>query len=68
MAVRQPESDASLRLDDLEVVEIELDEPAPRPPALRLFAGLPTPDEVPYARHGPDPTGLAGLWQAISNL
>lgn len=57
-----------MTLDDLEVVEIEPDEPASRPRALRLFAGLPTPDEVPYARHRPDPTGLAGLWQAISNL
>lgn len=41
--------------------------PCPVPP-LRLLAGLPAPQEVPYARHRPDPTGMAGLWQAISNL
>jgi len=65
-----PATDRSTRtveLDEIEVVEIDPDVPPPEPP-LRLFAGLPGPAEVPYARHAPDPTGMAGFWQAISNL
>lgn len=54
-------------LGDLEVIEMDPVAPCPVPP-LRLLAGLPAPQEVPYARHRPDPTGMAGLWQAISNL
>jgi hypothetical protein len=42
--------------------------PAPTPPPLRLFAGLPGPLEAEYAPPGPDPAGLASLWRALESL
>ena len=60
---------AELRgVDGLEMITYNPADPPDPPPPVRVFAGLPEPLEVPYARASGDVAGLANLWRAIAAI